>query len=64
MEPNGNPFGNPVQMRAEAKLVWIMPSAAMVHLHNKPCEPMSQAERRDITITAKIEIIWDIFHWT
>ena len=31
-------------------------------LHNKPCEPMPQAERRSITITVKIGIIWDIFH--
>ena len=36
----------------------------MVHLHNKPCEPMPQAERRNITITAKTVMIWDIFHWT
>ena len=42
-----------MQTRAEAKLVWIMPSAVRAHLHNKPCEPMPQAERKNITITAK-----------
>ena len=35
-----------MQTRAEAKLVWIMPSAAMVHLHNKPCEPAIGREKK------------------